>query len=210
MRRSAAPQDRVKTVHGPAATTRVRKKHRGGIRVRNGQRGEVTRNMTKQPGTIGKSTNASSTQWKIRAAAAITVASVAGFALAAGHGCDQPSTTSPQPPGGGKSYVLDYAVFESQVDPILTARGCDNLDCHGGGIRGTFELSPFDDKDLAFDFAQARLQVNGSDPAASSLLQKPLAEEAGGTAHGGGAAFASTGDPDYQALRAWIEAGEYR
>ena len=106
--------------------------------------------------------------------------------------------------------MLDYAVFESQVDPILTAKGCDNLDCHGGGIRGTFELSPFNDKDVNFDFSQACLQVDGNAPGASTLLMKPLAESAGGTAHGGGEFFASIDDPDYQTLRAWIEAGEFK
>jgi hypothetical protein len=168
------------------------------------------RNGTKQQGIMGTSTNASARPWKIRTAAAVTAAAIAGLGLATGHGCDRPSTTSPEPPGGGQTYVLDFASFESQVDPILTARGCDNLDCHGGGIRGTFELSPFNDKNVTFDFSQSRLQVNGADPAARSLLVKPLAEEAGGAAHGGGAAFASTGDPDYQVLRAWIEAGEFR
>lgn len=145
-----------------------------------------------------------------RAAAAIALASAAGLALATNHGCERPSTTAPEPPGGGQTFVLDFAAFETSVAPILTARGCDNLSCHGGGIRGTFELSPVDDKDLAFDFAQSRLQVNGTEPAASTLLLKPLDEGAGGTAHGGGAAFASPGDPDYQTLLAWIEAGEYR
>ncbi|MDH4037234.1 MAG: hypothetical protein OEX18_08095 [Candidatus Krumholzibacteria bacterium] len=166
--------------------------------------------MTKRHGDMNTRTTAYAPQWKIRAVAAITVAGIAGLALAAGHGCDRPSTTSPEPPGGGTTYVLDFAVFESQVDPVFTARGCDDLSCHGGGIRGTFELSPFDDKDVAFDFAQSRLQVNGADPAASPLLVKPLAEGAGGAAHGGGNAFSSTDDPDYQALLAWIEAGEYR
>jgi len=166
--------------------------------------------MKKQPGIMGANGNASSTRWKIRAAAAITAVSIAGLALATGHGCDHPSTTSPEPPGGGQSYALDFAVFESQVDPVLTAHGCDNLNCHGGGIRGTFELSPFDAKNVTFDFSQSRLQVNGADPAASALLLKPLAEGAGGAAHGGGEAFASTGDADYQTLLAWIEAGEFK
>lgn len=149
-------------------------------------------------------------RWNRRTATAIAAVSLAGVALAAGHGCDHPSSTSPEPPGGGQNYVLDYTVFESQVDPILTARGCDNVDCHGGGIRGTFELSPFNDKDVNFDFSQARLQVDGNNPDASTLLMKPLAESAGGSAHGGGEFFASTDDTDYQTLRAWIEAGEFK
>lgn len=101
-------------------------------------------------------------------------------------------------------------MFAAQIDTILTAKGCDNLNCHGGGIRGTFELSPVTDKNVRLDFDQSSLQVDGTDPAASTLLTKPLDPAAGGTAHGGGSFFASTDDPDYQAILAWIRAGEYQ
>jgi hypothetical protein len=137
-------------------------------------------------------------------------AACAAVALLAAAGCQHASTSAPEPPGGGRSFVLDYQVFASQIDTLLTAKGCDNLSCHGGGIRGTFELSPANDKDVALDFSQASLQVNGTDPAASPLLAKPLAPTAGGAEHAGDASFASTDDPGYQAIRAWIEAGEYR
>ena len=129
-----------------------------------------------------------------------------------GAGCESPSEPPP-PPSGGREFVLDYDTFVSQIDPILTANGCDNASCHGGGIRGTFELSPFDDKDPAMDFAQASLQVYAADPASSPLLMKPLDESAGGDVHTADSqqyGFMTTSDPDYQAILAWIEAGEYR
>jgi hypothetical protein len=110
-------------------------------------------------------------------------------------------------------YVLDYDVFAASIDSLLTARGCDNLSCHGGGIRGTFQLSPSDDKDVAMDFAQVALQVDGGSPEQSLLLVKPLAEDAGGAAHAATAPlsiFDSVGDPDYQTILAWIQAGEFR
>lgn len=119
----------------------------------------------------------------------------------------------PPPPGGGSSYVLDYDVFVSDIDPILTARGCDDLSCHGGGIRGTFQLSPDNDKNVDLDFSQACLQVDGASPADSPLLRKPLAEGAGGAAHAAttpDATFDSVDDPDYQAILAWIEAGAFQ
>ena len=128
-------------------------------------------------------------------------------------GCITSPSEDPEPPGGGKQYVLDYAVFATQIDSILTAHGCDNISCHGGGIRGTFELSPSTNKDIDLDFAQASLQVNPSDPASSPLLLKPLQEAAGGVAHAAFPpypGFASTSDPDYQAILAWIQAGEYQ
>lgn len=128
-------------------------------------------------------------------------------------GCRTADPTTPPPPGGGRTFVLDQAVFTATVAPVLTARGCDNAACHGGGIRGTFALSPAADKDLDFDFEQSRLQVDGALPESSPLLRKPLFAAAGGSAHAGeasGSGFASMDDPDYQAILAWIAAGEYR
>jgi len=124
-------------------------------------------------------------------------------------GCASP-IEPPLPPGGGQDYVLDFQEFQQTVDPILTRHGCDaEGDCHGGGIRGTFALSPAGDKAPAFDFAQAGLQVNGIDPSASPLLTKPLALEAGGAPHSF-KPFESTSDEDYLLLRQWIEGGEFQ
>ncbi|MBK9776565.1 MAG: hypothetical protein IPP62_09430 [bacterium] len=131
-----------------------------------------------------------------------------GLVLAAG--CHTANPVTPPPPGGGTAYIYDEAEFAASVAPVFTSRGCDTLDCHGGGIRGTFALSPAGDKNFAFDFEQAVLQANGDDPAASPLLLKPLAVTAGGTAHAGhgdGGIFTTTADPDYQVILAWISAG---
>jgi hypothetical protein len=144
------------------------------------------------------------------AVSALLLGSAVVVSVAIPMSCERASSTDPDPPSGGRSFVLDYDAFATVVDPILTANGCDNVTCHGGGIRGTFELSPAANKDVDMDFDQACMQVNGNDPAASPLLRKPLDEAAGGSAHAGGSAFASTDDPDYQAILAWIEAGEYR
>ena len=145
--------------------------------------------------------------------APIRVVCLVVCALFAG-GCDIATPEAdPPPPGGGNTYVLDYDVFVADIDPILTARGCDDLSCHGGGIRGTFQLSPSADTDVNMDFAQSRLQVDGDVPGDSQLLAKPLAEGAGGLAHAGStplSTFDSVDDPDYQTILAWIAAGEYR
>lgn len=133
------------------------------------------------------------------------------LALAAIAGCRPASPVAPTPPTGGTTYVYDAARFAGDVAPVFSARGCDTIACHGGGIRGTFALSPVGDKDLDFDFEQAVWQVDGDDPAASPLLRKPLAVGAGGAPHAGdaeGGIFATTADPDYQAILAWITAGE--
>lgn len=142
--------------------------------------------------------------------ARLTFASAAAAALLTAAGCRPADPVMPDPPGGGAAWVWDEAMFAATVAPVFTARGCDSVDCHGGGIRGTFALSPAGDKDLAFDFAQAGWQADGGDPAASALLRKPLAVSAGGAPHAGdadGGIFDSTADPDYQAILAWIAAG---
>jgi hypothetical protein len=114
------------------------------------------------------------------------------------------------PPGGGAVYVLDPALFATAVAPVLSAKGCDAAgDCHGGGIRGTYQLSPNVNKDIDFDFGQSVLQVDGYDPTQSPLLTEPLAPTAGGSAHGF-TAFDSTDDPDYLAILDWILKGEFR
>jgi hypothetical protein len=132
---------------------------------------------------------------------------VIGLCLA---GCDHASPTGPAPPAGGRTYVLSYDAFSAGIEPILTSHGCDNMNCHGGGIRGTFQLSPPGDKDTHFDFAQACMQVTPTDPANSPLAMKPLAEECGGATHGGGAFFFSLDDPDYVAILQWVESGEFK
>lgn len=103
--------------------------------------------------------------------------------------------------------MLSFDEFERTVEPILIRQGCDaGGDCHGGGIRGAFELSPAGAKDTRFDFAQVSLQVSPSPPENSPILTEPLALQAGGTPHSV-KPLASTDDPDYQAILQWIRAG---
>ena len=122
------------------------------------------------------------------------------------QGCSAPTAPVP-PPGGGQSIVLDFDQFEQTVEPVLMARGCDaGGDCHGGGIRGSLELSPAGAKDVRFDFDQVVLQVSAANRESSPILTEPLAIAAGGTPHSV-KPFVSTSDPDYQAILAWIMAG---
>jgi len=124
-------------------------------------------------------------------------------------GCSSP-TEPPTPPGGGQQLVLSYDQFGAQIEPILVRHGCDATgDCHGGGIRGTFELSPPAAKNTRFDFDQVALQVAPLTRDASPILTEPLALAAGGTPHGI-KPFASTTDSDYVAIRAWIQQAELR
>jgi hypothetical protein len=125
------------------------------------------------------------------------------------HGCSAPTSPAP-PPGGGQQLVLSFEAFESAVEPVLARHGCDaEGDCHGGGIRGSFQLSPPGAKDARFDFDQAVLQVAVTPRDQSPLLTEPLALEAGGTPHGV-KPFATTSDSDYVAILGWILSGEAR
>jgi hypothetical protein len=149
---------------------------------------------------------------RLSAPTALRLATFLPFLVASGWmGCgSSPDPTGPGVPGGGQVYVLDYDTFVAAVAPVLQERGCNaEGDCHGGGIRGTFELTPTASIDHELDFEQASLQVDGYDPVHSPLLTKPLSVEAGGVAHGF-TAFESTDDPGYQAILGWIEAGEFQ
>jgi len=125
-------------------------------------------------------------------------------ACVAAGGCTSPSAP-PDPPSGGQEFVLDYQQFQQNVSPVLVQLGCNAMDCHGGGIRGTYELSP-SASDPQFDFDQTSLQVNPYDKDQSMILSRPLA---GGAPHAY-KPFASTSDPGYQAIRAWILAGAFQ
>lgn len=135
---------------------------------------------------------------------------VLGLVLGLGAANCRGPAEPPAPPTGGREFALDFALFTETVAPVLTQEGCDRAgDCHGGGIRGTFALSPVETKDLVFDFEQASMQVDPYDPLESPLLEKPLAEAAGGAPHAH-QPFASTEDPEYRAILEWIERGEFR
>ena len=103
--------------------------------------------------------------------------------------------------------MLSFDEFERTVEPILIRQGCDaGGDCHGGGLRGSFELSPSGAKNSRFDFDQVALQVSPSAPENSPILTEPLALQAGGTPHSF-KPLGTTDDPDYQAILQWIRAG---
>jgi hypothetical protein len=123
------------------------------------------------------------------------------------HGCATPPTRPVAVPSGGQVLELSFGQFVSTVSPVLERQGCDaGGDCHGGGIRGTFQLSPTTAKDLVFDFNQVVLQTYPTERDSSPILTRPLAIAAGGTPHPI-KPFATTSDTDYVAIHTWIMAG---
>jgi hypothetical protein len=123
---------------------------------------------------------------------------------AAPLGCSSPAGPV-DPPGGGEDFALDFDRFRTDVAPVLIEYGCHAAQCHGGGIRGTYELSA-DGTDMSFDFEQSALQVNPYDRLESPLLTRPLV---GATPHAH-EPFTDPDHPGYAAIREWILAGEFR
>lgn len=114
----------------------------------------------------------------------------------------------------------DPAAFEAEVQPVLAAR-CANPACHGSADRPlrvfapelhrldparTHLREPLTDEELLRNAeATAAMLVDFLDAEDSPLLTKPLAEEAGGSAHVGGAQFDDPYEADYQAIRRWSQ-----
>ena len=99
------------------------------------------------------------------------------------------------------------AKFEIDIQPILTARGCNSGPCHGKsrGQNGfALSLLGFDaEMDYRSIVTDARgRRVAPATPADSLLLLKATAQ----LPHGGGKKL-QTDSPDYQTLLAWIESG---
>jgi hypothetical protein len=113
---------------------------------------------------------------------------------------------------------LDRSAFAAEIQPILDNRGCSESQCHyrdksnpnSGGPGGRFRIfncqnDPCSQEELDANFDAASGMVNLSAPSASRLLEKPLAESAGGIQHLGGDVFLDGTDPDYQTMLAWSE-----
>lgn len=97
--------------------------------------------------------------------------------------------------------------FRHDIIPLLTKTGCNSGNCHGKQAgRNGFKLSLFG-FDHAFDYDAIVREARGrrlfrASPDRSLLLAKA----AGQLPHGGGRRF-DKGDPQYQLLLRWIDAG---
>ncbi|MEC8305214.1 MAG: DUF1549 domain-containing protein, partial [Planctomycetota bacterium] len=108
---------------------------------------------------------------------------------------------------GTEGWGTELVSFELDVQPILTARGCNQGACHGKqrGQNG-FQLSLLG-FDSDFDFRALTRQSRGrrislATPMNSLLLKKATGE----TPHGGGKILDASGQ-DYQTLLTWIDQG---
>ncbi len=96
-----------------------------------------------------------------------------------------------------------FNAFVRDVQPVLRER-CAGGNCHGSR-QADFFLSCGDseaERRWNYFVAVAHTDLLASQ---SELLRRPLSKQRGGTFHEGGTIFASTDDPDYKTLRAWVD-----
>jgi hypothetical protein len=118
-------------------------------------------------------------------------------------------------PGAPRAAELDYQAFKTQVEPLFLKKRVGHArcyTCHAENINNAFRLEKLPPGASFWTEEQSRRQfetvsalVVPGDPAASRLLQHPLAPEAGGSSyHSGGRQFATKSDPDWQLLARWV------
>jgi hypothetical protein len=109
---------------------------------------------------------------------------------------------------------LDYEVFKTRVQPILTSARKGNarcIACHsrGGGNSYLEALPPgtttYTEEQSRRNFERIQRLIVPGEPLKSPLLVNPLAEDAGGSHwHGGGKHWTSQNDAEWQILAAWV------
>jgi len=116
----------------------------------------------------------------------------------------------------------NFTNYKERIQPEMAA-SCANPSCHGTPAR-PMELYAvrqhrFDPDQVYADTQLTELElwmnfqricgfvVEVDAPADCEVLQKPLATEAGGAGHVGGAQYDDTDHPAYQLLLEWLEAG---
>ena len=108
---------------------------------------------------------------------------------------------------------LDFEAFKAKVQPIFLEKREGHVRCYvchseGNNALHLEKLSPgataWNDEQSRKNFAAASSLVTLDNPAASRLLNHPLAPEAGGDLfHSGGRQFESKDDPDWKILAQW-------
>jgi hypothetical protein len=93
--------------------------------------------------------------------------------------------------------------FASDVMPVLAA--CSSGSCHGAPQADFYITCGDGDRQLAYNFSQARAFV-ADETDESQLLSVPLALGGGGSFHTGGVHFESRDSDNYKAVAGWVDA----
>ena len=145
----------------------------------------------------------------MRRASSYVVVAASLFAAATLSLSEAVSQPASSPAASGS---LDYGFFKTKVQAVFLARRAGHarcVVCHTFN-NAAFRLVPLSPGSTTWNEEQSRLNfelvkrvaVGGLE---SKLLKHPLAEEAGGDPHHGGAQqFASQQDPDWLTLKAFV------
>lgn len=116
--------------------------------------------------------------------------------------------------GLAAAQTLDFEVYRTRVEPVFLKKRPGHARCVVCHVDAATafklqKLSPgsatWTEEQSRKNFAAVSRLVTPGDPDSSRLLKHPLAPDAGGDVfHGGGRQFASKGDPEYEAIAAWI------
>jgi hypothetical protein len=97
--------------------------------------------------------------------------------------------------------AADFRTFKEKVNPVL-GQNCAASNCHGAASNSLHLTCGDTPPQERWNYFATRDYVS-TDPPLSEIVRRPLAPAAGGTFHEGGVVFASSGDPEYQALLDW-------
>jgi hypothetical protein len=146
----------------------------------------------------------------MRRASSYIVVAACLFAAATGLSTQAGSQPASSP---AASPSLDYEFFRTKVQAVFLARRPGHarcVVCHTFN-NAAFKLVPLSPGSVTWNEEQSRLNFELVKRVAmpgyleSKLIKHPLAEEAGGDAHHGGAQqFASQQDPDWLTLKAFV------
>ena len=143
---------------------------------------------------------------------AVAAMAVCGAAAAPVAGARPITPQNPSP--AGVDSPLDFDVFRTTVQPILTGARKGHArctSCHTRGGNAYLEpLAPgsttYTDEQSKRNFERVSRLVVPGDPLKSILLTNPLEHEAGGSHwHAGGKHWQSQADPEWQTLATWVK-----
>ena len=97
--------------------------------------------------------------------------------------------------------AADFRTFLGYVNPALGLR-CAAGNCHGSAANSLYLTCGTSSEAARWNYFAVGDYVS-VDTGASEILRRALSPAAGGVYHEGGTVFASTADPDYQALVDW-------
>lgn len=147
------------------------------------------------------------------AASLLAVATMVAYGAAAGPVLGARPIAQQNPSPASADSPLDYEMFRTKVQPILTGARKGNArctSCHTRGGNAYLEPLPpgsttYTEEQSKRNFERVSRLVVPGDPLKSLLLINPLDHEAGGSHwHAGGKHWSSQDNAEWQTLAGWV------